>query len=56
MGARRRGSSKARGHDGDAQAALETLRGLCKDERFADDEEAKALLAEAERLIDGKQP
>jgi len=35
---------------------LGQLRGLLEDERFADDEEAKALLAEAEGLIEGKKP
>jgi len=40
----------------EAKAALERLGELCKDERFADDEEAKSLLAEAEGLIEGGKP
>lgn len=38
-----------------ATSTLEQLRTLLKDERFADDSEAKALLAEAEGLIEGKR-
>ncbi|MBN2269620.1 MAG: hypothetical protein JXN61_03345 [Sedimentisphaerales bacterium] len=38
----------------EARAALEPLRPLCKEERFAEDEEAQAVLAEAEELIGGK--
>jgi len=39
------------GRGEEAKAALEQLRALLKDERFADDPEAKALLAEAEGLL-----
>ena len=40
----------------EAKAALERLRALCKEERFVEDQEAQAFLAEAEKLIeDGKQ-
>jgi hypothetical protein len=39
----------------EAKAALEQLRELCKDEQFAEDEEAKAFLAEAEKLIEGEK-
>ena len=44
------------GRGDEAKAALEQLRTLLKDERFAEDEEVKALLAEAEGLIEGKRP
>jgi hypothetical protein len=44
------------GREEEAKAALERLGELCKDERFADDEEAKSLLAEAEGLIEGGKP
>jgi len=44
------------GQAGEAKAALEQLRALLKDERFARDEEAKALLAEAEGVIEGGKP
>lgn len=37
----------------EAKAALERLRDLCKEERFAEDQEAQAFLAEAEKLIVG---
>ena len=40
----------------EARSALELLRALSGDERFTDDQEAKALLAEAEGLIEGKKP
>jgi tetratricopeptide (TPR) repeat protein len=39
----------------EAKAALERLRNLCKEEDFAEDEEAQALLAEAEKLIEGEK-
>jgi len=39
------------GRTEEAKAALDHLRTLLKDERFAKDEKAKALLAEAEKLI-----
>jgi tetratricopeptide (TPR) repeat protein len=39
------------GRDEDAQAALDRLRGLCKDEQFAEDKEAQAFLEEAEKLF-----
>jgi dipeptidyl aminopeptidase/acylaminoacyl peptidase len=38
-----------------AKVALERLRSLLKDERFAQDEQAKAFLAEAEKLIEGEK-
>ena len=41
------------GRAGEAKATLEQLRGLLKDEQFAYDPEAKALLAEAEGVIEG---
>jgi WD40 repeat protein/tRNA A-37 threonylcarbamoyl transferase component Bud32 len=44
------------GRGEEAKATLEQLRGLLKDERFAGDEEAKGLLAEADGLIAGKKP
>jgi hypothetical protein len=37
------------------KAALDRLRTLMKDEQFAEDEQAKGLLAEAEKLIEGKE-
>ena len=40
----------------EAKASLEQLRALLKDERFADDQEAKAMLTEAEGLIEGQKP
>jgi WD40 repeat protein len=40
----------------EAKSTLEELRALLKDERFAKNEEAKVLLAEAEGLIEGKKP
>jgi tetratricopeptide (TPR) repeat protein len=42
------------GRDEDAQAALDRLRGLCKDEQFAEDKEAQAFLREAEKLFSGE--
>jgi len=39
-----------------ATSTLEQLRALLKDVHFSDDEEAKALFAEAEDLIEGKKP
>jgi WD40 repeat protein/serine/threonine protein kinase len=39
----------------EAKAHLERLRDLLKDERFAQDEQAKGLLAEAEKLIEGEK-
>ncbi len=39
----------------EAKAALEQLRGLSKDEQFAEDMEIQGLLAEAEGLIEGKK-
>jgi tetratricopeptide (TPR) repeat protein len=41
------------GRADEAKAALEQLRSLCKEERFAEDQEAQAFLAEAEKLIEG---
>jgi len=43
------------GRADEAKAALERLRTLLKDERFAQDEQAKAFLAEAEKLIEGEK-
>jgi hypothetical protein len=43
------------GRTEEAKAALERLRTLLKDERFAQDEQAKAFLAEAEKLIEGEK-
>jgi len=43
------------GQADEAVATLEQLRGLLKDERFTDDPETKALLAEAEGVILGKK-
>jgi len=42
------------GRDEEAQAALERLRALCKEERFAEDQEAQGFLAEAEKLLAGE--
>ncbi len=39
----------------EAKVTLDRLRDLLKDERFAEDEKAKACLAEAEKLISGKK-
>lgn len=39
----------------EAKAALDRLRNLLKDERFAQDEQAKAFLTEAEKLIEGEK-
>jgi WD40 repeat protein len=39
----------------EAKVTLDRLRILLKDERFAQDEQAKALLAEAEKLIEGEK-
>jgi serine/threonine protein kinase/Flp pilus assembly protein TadD len=39
----------------EAKVALDRLRTLLKDEQFAQDEQAKAFLAEAEKLIEGKE-
>jgi len=39
----------------EAKLALERLRELCKEEGFAEDEEAKPFLAEAEKLIQGEK-
>jgi hypothetical protein len=41
------------GRADEAKATLQQLRALLKDDRFADHEEAKALLAEAEKLLAG---
>jgi WD40 repeat protein len=38
----------------EAKAALERLRSLCKEEGFAEDQEAQAFLAEAEKLLAGE--
>ena len=38
-----------------AEAALERLRALCKEERFAEDQESQAFLTEAEQLITGEK-
>jgi tetratricopeptide (TPR) repeat protein len=43
------------GRDKEAHTALEQLRALCKEERFAEDQEAQGFLAEAEKLIVGEQ-
>jgi serine/threonine protein kinase/tetratricopeptide (TPR) repeat protein len=43
------------GRDEEAKAALEKLRDLLKDERFAKDENAKAYLAGAEKMISGEK-
>ena len=43
------------GRDEDAQAALDRLRGLCKDEQFAEDKKAQAFLTEAEELLSSKK-
>jgi len=39
----------------DHKSPLDRLRTLLKDEQFAKDEQAKAYLAEAEKLIEGKE-
>jgi len=39
----------------EATAALERLRALCKEEQFAEDQEAQGFLAEAEKLIEGEE-
>ena len=44
------------GRDEAAQSSLERLRALLQDERFANDGWAKALVAEAEKLIGSKKP
>jgi len=44
------------GRADEAKSTLEQLRASLKDERFVDDNEAKALLAEAEGLIQGTKP
>jgi len=38
----------------EAKAGLERLRDLCKEERFAEDQEAQGFLAEAEKLLAGE--
>jgi hypothetical protein len=43
------------GRADEAKAALEQLRSLCKEERFAEDQEAQAFLTEAEQLITGEK-
>jgi serine/threonine protein kinase/tetratricopeptide (TPR) repeat protein len=43
------------GRHEEAKTTLDRLRDLLKDERFAEDKEAKACLAEAEKLISGKK-
>ena len=43
------------GRPDEAKAALERLRALCKEERFAEDQEAQGFLAEAEQLITGEK-
>jgi hypothetical protein len=40
----------------EAKAALEQLRASLKDKRFDGDKEAKALLTEAQGLIEGRKP
>ncbi len=42
------------GRHEEAKVTLDRLRDLLKDERFAEDKEAKACLAEAEKLIAGE--
>jgi eukaryotic-like serine/threonine-protein kinase len=44
------------GRADEAKSTLEELRALLKEERFAKNEMVKALLAEAEKLIEGKRP
>jgi WD40 repeat protein len=44
------------GRAGEARSTLEELRALLKDERLAKSAVAKALLAEAEGLVEGKKP
>jgi len=43
------------GRGEEAKAALERLRNLLKDDQFAQDEQAKAFLDEAEKLIEGEK-
>jgi serine/threonine protein kinase len=43
------------GRTDEAQAALARLRSLCKDEQFADDGEAQAVLRETEKLLAGEK-
>ena len=43
------------GRADEAKAALKRLRALCKEERFAEDQEAQAFLTEAEQLITGEK-
>jgi serine/threonine protein kinase/tetratricopeptide (TPR) repeat protein len=43
------------GQHEEAKVTLDRLRNLLKDERFAEDEEAKTCLAEAEKLISGEK-
>jgi len=42
------------GRADEAKAVLEQLRSLCKEERFAEDQEAQGFLAEAEKLVAGE--
>ncbi len=44
------------GRSEEARAALNRVHDLLKNERFADDSEVKAFLAEAEEMIEGKKP
>jgi len=39
----------------EAEVTLDRLRDLVKDEQYAQDEQAKAILSEAERLIEGEK-
>lgn len=43
------------GREPEAGAALNRLRDLCKQEQFAEDEQAQAFLSEAEKLLSGKE-
>ena len=44
------------GRTDEAKAALDQLRELCNDRPFVENRGVQALLAEAERLIEGKKP
>ena len=44
------------GRTGEAKAALEQLQKLCEQEDFIWNMDVQGLLAEAERLIEGKKP
>jgi hypothetical protein len=43
------------GRTDEAQAALDRLQDLCKDEQFAEDEEAQAFLEEAEKILSSRK-